>query len=112
LIALLSLLIGFPLVLILKKVHLGRWWSCTLGATAIGAALPAVLTYHPMLNGDEIQNPFSLVFSPFTRDRPGFVETIPFSSIDYLGSISFGAIVGGALGIAFWHFYSRGTSPN
>jgi len=51
------------------------------------------------------------VFSPWTRDSPG-IDSFPLSSNEYLGSIAFCAIVGGALGFAFSYFYARASHPN
>ena len=109
LIVILSLVIGFPLVRMLEKYRMGRWWSYTAIATTTGTLLAAAFTSHPVAG---IQNPFALTFSPWTRNSPGFTDSIPISSIDYVGSIAFGAIVGGALGLAFWYFHLRGTRPN
>lgn len=109
LILLLSLLIGAPVVLIIDKLRIGRWWSYTGIAATTGAVLPAILV--PYRQTEDVFNPFSLVFSPWTRNGPGFVESIPASPLDYVGSIAFGAIVGGTLGITFWYFYSRSAHP-
>jgi hypothetical protein len=110
LILLLSLLVGAPVVLIIDKLRIGRWWSYTGIAATIGAVLPAILV--PYRQTGDVFNPFCLVFSPWTRNSPGFVGSIPASPLDYVGSISFGTIVGGALGITFWYFYSRSARPN
>ena len=107
LIFMLALLIGFPLILIIEKYRLGRWWCYATVAATLGAALPAVVVQVTSAESDGRSNPFALVFSPWTRNSPGFVGDIPASILDYAGSIAFGAIVGGTLGIAFWYFYSR-----
>jgi len=41
-------------------------------------------------------------FSPWTRDRPG-IDAFPASIVEFLGSIAFLTLVGGALGFAFWY---------
>lgn len=59
-----------------------------------------------------VDNPFALAFSPWTRDSPGFTAGDPIRWIDFVGSVAFGAVDGGALGISFWHFYSRAERAN
>jgi fructose-specific phosphotransferase system IIC component len=51
-----------------------------------------------------------VTFSPWNRDVPGFIDGIPSSHADFAGSLAFGAIVGGVLGLAFWYFYKKKTS--
>jgi hypothetical protein len=105
----LSLLIGLPLALIIERCRIGRWWSYTLVAAATGALLAAGFGHRPI---GEVQNPHGgLVFSPWTRDRPG-IDSFPLSSTEYMASITFCAVVGSILGLSFWYFYSRGPRPN
>lgn len=107
LITIFTMIIGIPIVLLLERLRAGRWWAYLLGAAAIGAVLGSILSTHPSGGIDDIQNPHAITFSPWTRNAPGFVDDTPLSSKDVVGSIVFGAIVGGALGISFWYFYSR-----
>ena len=60
---------------------------------------------------DGIPNPRSLSFSPWNRRFPGIIDNVPLSQADFVGSVAFGAIVGAALGLAFWYFYSRDSRP-
>jgi hypothetical protein len=107
--AILSLLIGLPFVLIMEKCQIGRRWSYTLVAGTIGALLALAFGHH---RSGPMENPHGgLVFSPWTRDTPG-IDSFPVSSAEYICSIAFCAIVGGVLGLAFWHFYSRSLRPN
>jgi hypothetical protein len=106
--ALLSLIVGLPLVNLFERYKLGHCWTYIAVATATGALVAAAVTSHPT---GGIDNPFGLVFSPWTRDSPGFISRIPIRTVDYVGSIIFCAIVGGALGASFWRFYSRGARP-
>ena|SRR5579862_8368141 len=107
LITMFSLIAGIPIVLLVVRLRAGRWWVYLLAAAAVGAVLGSVLSTHPSGGIDDIQNPHAITFSPWTRNAPGFVDDTPLSSKDLVGSIVFGAIVGGALGISFWYFYSR-----
>jgi hypothetical protein len=107
--AILSLLIGLPFVLIIQRCRIGAGWSYTIVAAATGALLAFGFGHRPT---GEVGNPHGgAVFSPWTRDSPG-IDDFPVSSNEYLGSIAFLAIVGGALGFAFWYFYSRGPRLN
>lgn len=107
--AILSLLIGLPFVVIIERCRIGAWWSYTIVAAITGALLAFSFGHRP--TGD-VTNPHGgAVFSPWTRDSPS-IDAFPVSSNEYLGSIAFCAIVGGALGLAFWYFYSRGSRPN
>jgi len=107
LITIFTMIIGIPIVLLLERLRAGRWWVYLLGAAAIGAVLGSILSTHPSGGIDDIQNPHAITFSPWTRNAPGFVDDTPLSSKDVVGSIVFGATVGGALGISFWYFYTR-----
>lgn len=104
LITILSIVFGFPLALIIERLKIGRWWSYLVVAMASGALLGSVLSSHP---AGGVENPFAITFSPWTRVLPGFADNPPIRWKDYLGTIAFGAIVGGALGSSFWFFYSR-----
>jgi hypothetical protein len=104
-----AFLIGFPLTLLLEKYRLIRWWSSTAVSATVGALLAGIVTYRPTLGPDEIENPMALTFSPWNRKSPGFIDNIPLSQTDFVGSVAFGAIVGAALGLAFWYFYSRAS---
>lgn len=120
LITIFSMIIGIPLARLIERLKIGRWWSYLGIAAATGALLGAIFTSHPTLescaadmrksNGQEtcVENPRGLTFSPWTRSQPGFAGTNPpIQWSDYFGTIAFGAVVGGALGISFWFFYSR-----
>lgn len=107
--AILSLMIGLPFVLIIERCQIGAWWSYTIVAAVTGALLAFGFGHRP---AGEVENPHGgAVFSPWTRDSPG-IDSYPLSSNEYLGSIAFCAIVGGTLGFAFWRFYSRGLRTN
>ncbi len=102
--AILSVLIGVPLVLILEKCRIGAVWSYTMVAAVTGALFGFSLGHRPT---GEVGNPHGgAVFSPWTRDSPG-IDDFPVSSNEFLGSIAFCALVGGVLGLAFWYFFSR-----
>jgi hypothetical protein len=115
-----SMVLGLPLARLIERLKIGRWWSYLAFAAVTGALLGAVLSSHPTVDSraapppgsDEqeasVENPFAITFSPWTRSQPGFAgENPPIQWSDYRGTIAFGAIVGGALGISFWFFYSR-----
>lgn len=107
--AILSLLIGLPLALFIEWCRIGASWSYTMVAAVTGALLAYSFGHRA---GGELGNPHGgAVFSPWTRDRPG-IDDFPHSQVELLGSIAFLALVGGALGFAFWQFYSRGPRPN
>jgi hypothetical protein len=119
LIAMLSMIVGLPIAALIERLKIGRWWSYLAFAAVTGALLGAILSSHPTLescaapipgSGEQetcIENPHAITFSPWTRSEPGFAENPPIQWSDYRGTIAFGAIVGGALGISFWLFYSR-----
>lgn len=105
-IAVFSMLLGLPLASFIERQKIGRWWSYLPIATVSGALLGALLSSHP--EGRGMENPFALTFSPWTRASPGFAGTDPpIQWRDYGGTIAFGAIVGGVLGISFWYFYKH-----
>jgi hypothetical protein len=106
LITIFSMIIGIPIVRLLVRLRAGLWWVYLLAAAACGGLLAAIFSSHPT---GGIENPHAIAFSPWTRDTPGLFDGPPLALADYVGSIVFGAIVGGLLGISFWYFYSRGT---
>jgi hypothetical protein len=117
LIVILSMLIGLPTTSLIERLRIGRWWSYLTFAAATGALVGA-LSSHPTLRscvrpiagiGEQetcIENPMAITFSPWTRSQPGFAgDNPPVHWSDYIGTIAFGAIVGGVLGVSFWFFY-------
>ena len=107
--AILSLVIGLPLVLIIERLRIGRGWSYLITAAATGALVAAVCGRRPT---GVVGNPHGgMVFSPWTRARPE-MDAFPLSSNEYVCSIAFCAIVGGVLGLAFWYFRQRPSHPN
>lgn len=120
LIAILSMIVGLPFAALIERLRIGRWWSYLTFAAATGALLGA-LSSHPTLescarpvagSGEQetcIENPFAPTFSPWTRSQPGFVGNPSIRWSDYIGTIAFGALVGGTLGTSFWFFYRRRT---
>jgi hypothetical protein len=116
LITIFSMIIGIPLARLIERLKIGRWWSYLVFGAATGALLGAVLSSHPSLegcvdprNGEQetcIENPMAITFSPWKRSQPGFAgENPPIQWSDYIGTIAFGAVIGGVLGISFWFFY-------
>jgi len=121
LITIFSTIIGIPLALLIERLKIGRWWSYLELAAATGALLGAIFSAHPTPescarpvagSGEQetcIENPMALTFSPWTRSQPGFTGDDPsIQWSDYIGTIAFGAVVGGVHGISFWFFHSRG----
>jgi hypothetical protein len=111
-----AFLLGLPLAHLIQRLKIGRWWSYLAIAAAAGALLGAILSSHPTCAPPTskaieqescIENPFSITFSPWTRSAPGIIDSRPIQWADYFGTIAFGAVIGGVLGIAFWFFYSR-----
>lgn len=118
LIAILSMVVGLPLARLIERLKIGRWWSYLAFAAATGALLGAILSSHPTVesraaptpgSGEQetsLENPFAITFSPWTRSQPGFAgENPPIQWSDYRGTIAFGAVIGGVLGISFWFIY-------
>jgi hypothetical protein len=118
-----AMVLGFPLARFLEKRHIRRWWSHLAVAAATGAVLAAIFSSyphrHPMCDNASnsvqetcIENPRAvhLAFSPWTRPRPGLINYPPVAMRDFIGSIIFGAVVGGALGFSFWFFHYRRSS--
>jgi hypothetical protein len=111
-----SMVLGLPLARLIERLKIGRWWSYLASAAVTGALLGAMLSSHPSscaqpAVSDEqetcIENPFAITFSPWTRSQPGFAENPSIQWDDYIGTIVFGSVIGGVLGISFWFFYSR-----
>jgi hypothetical protein len=117
LITIIAMVLGLPLARFIERLKIGRWWSYLAFATATGALLGAILSSHPSCahpipgNGEQescVENPMAITFSPWARSQPGFAgENPPIQWSDYTGTIAFGAVIGGVLGISFWFFYSR-----
>lgn len=108
--AILSLLIGVPFVRIIERCRIGAWWSYSIVAAVTGGLLAFVFG-HRRPTG-EVENPHGgAVFSPWTRDSPA-IDSFPLSSNEYVDSVAFCAIVGAALGFAFWYFYSHRPRGN
>jgi hypothetical protein len=126
LIAIFAMVLGSPLVRLLERRRMNRWWSHLAAAAATGALLAAIFSSSPYRRDENCEHPGSglqetcienpraihLAFSPWTRPRPGLIEYPPIAMRDFIGSIIFGAIVGGALGISFWFFYTRSQLPS
>lgn len=121
LIAVFSIVIGFPLARLIERLKIDRWWSYLAFAAAAGALLGAILSSHPVLDscaapipGEQetcVENPFAITFSPWTRSKPGFAENPPIQWSDYGGTIAFGGVIGGILGASFWFFYRYRRPP-
>lgn len=117
LITVFSMIIGIPLARLIEHLKIGRWWSYLAFAAVTGTILGAILSSHPssciepfVRNGQQdtcIENPRAITFSPWTRSRPGFADDPSIQWSDYIGTITFGAVIGGVLGSSFWFFYSR-----
>jgi hypothetical protein len=118
LIAIFSMVLGLPLARLIERAKIGRWWSYLAIAAATGALLASIFSSRPgcgatpiARSGEQescVENPFAITFSPWTRSEPGFAgENPPIQWSDYRGTIAYGAVIGGVLGISFWFFYSR-----
>jgi hypothetical protein len=114
LITIFSMVLGLPLARFIERLKIGRWWSYLAFATATGALLGAILSSHPSCavhipgSGETcIENPVAITFSPWTRSQPGFADDPSIQWSDYIGTITFGAVIGGVLGSSFWFFHSR-----
>jgi hypothetical protein len=115
-----AMVLGIPLARFLERRCIRRWWSHLAVAAATGAVLAAIFSSYPHrqhvcveesgVQETCIENPHAvhLAFSPWTRARPGLFEYPPIAMRDFIGSIIFGAVVGGALGLSFWSLYWRG----
>jgi hypothetical protein len=106
-IAILTMVAGFPFILIAKKLKMIRWWFFTSAGFVLGAALGGILTFGGLSAYREVHNPFALTFSPLNRNSPGFIDDIPLSLMDFVGSIGLGAFVGASIGLSVWYFYSH-----
>jgi hypothetical protein len=112
-----SMVLGLPLARLIERLKIGRWWSYLAFAAMTGALLGSILSSHPSVciepyakNGEQetcVDNPHAITFSPWTRSQPPFAENPSIQWSDYGGTIAFGAVIGGVLGISFWFFYSR-----
>jgi hypothetical protein len=123
LITILSMVFGLPIALLIERLKIGRWWTYLAFAVTTGALLGAVLSSRPSVEsaapipatGEQetsVENPFAITFSPWTRSQPGFAgDNPPIQWSDYRGTIAFGAVIGGVLGISFFYFYSRSKKP-
>jgi hypothetical protein len=120
LIAILSMIVGLPIAALIERLRIGRWWSYLTFAAVTGALLGALSSHpkncaRPVAGGGAqetcIENPFAITFSPWTRSRPGFAENPSIQWSDYVGTIAFGGIIGGFLGMAYWVFSRRRTQP-
>jgi hypothetical protein len=117
LITIFAMVLGLLLARLIERLKIGRWWSYLAFAAVTGSILGAILSSHPRTcvepfarDGEQetcVENPHAITFSPWTRSQPGFAENPPIQWNDYRGTIAFGAVIGGALGISFWFFYSR-----
>jgi hypothetical protein len=117
LIIIFSMVLGLPLARLIERLKICRWWSYFAFATATGALLGVILSSHPSCaapipgSGEQescVENPMAITFSPWTRSQPGFVGENPaIQWRDYGGTIAFGSVIGGVLGLSFWFFYSH-----
>jgi hypothetical protein len=119
LIVILSMIVGLPLATLIER-RSGRWRSYVAFAASTGALLGAIVSSHPTLENCYqpvasdvqetcVENPFAITISPWTRSQPGFAENPSIRWSDYAGTIAFGAVIGGVLGISFWFFYRYRT---
>jgi len=102
-IGVLVLVVGLPAAYVLSRRRLVRWWSWTGIAAAFGGVLGYLVSQAGPIEGSGTS------FSPWNRSRPGIIgefET-PWSIADQWGSLAFGAIIGGLMGVTFWLFYMR-----
>jgi hypothetical protein len=111
-----AFVLGLPLARLIERLKIGRWWSYLSIAAVAGALLGATFSSHPTCPAPPsiasaqdtcIENPRSITFSPWTRSAPGVIDSHPIQWADYFGTITFGAVIGGVLGVSFWFFYSR-----
>lgn len=108
---LLAVAIGWPLAILIERMKADRWWSYAAVAAALGGTTAALVVPYDQASTPD-PNPFAPMYSPWTRDLPGFVGTVPGNPADYLGSVVFCAMVGGVLGFAYWYFNSHRVRPN
>lgn len=117
LITLFAMVLGLPLAHLLEKLRIGRWWSYLIVAAVVSALLIAFFAARPFVphveaSGEmEIENPrgVHLMLTPWARSSPVVIgyASPPVTMRDYYGSIIFGGIVGGVLGLSYWYFRSR-----
>jgi hypothetical protein len=100
--------VGLPLAFIASRLQFVRWWS----AAGIAAVFGALLGHWATAGDSEEIVDFS--FSPWHRSSPGYIRdyVAPGTAADVWGSVAFGAIVGGLMGLTFWYFYARLLRPN
>jgi hypothetical protein len=104
---LMSLVVGWPIAVAVVRFGLLRWWT----SVAIPALFGLLLGWM-FRSGGSGDNPFAASFSPWSRDKPGFVGDIPFTHADAIGSAVLGAIVGASFGLAFWLSFTRDVRSN
>jgi hypothetical protein len=119
----LTLTAGAAMIALAKALGILRWWSCTGAGLVLGGLLGGMLTVGGIMRCSDVrrntasqetcvQNPFALTFSPISRDSPGFTEQTPQSPADFVGSLTLGMLVGGAIGASFYLFYSSRSRSN
>jgi hypothetical protein len=108
---LISLVVGWPIAFVMARYRLLRWWTSVATAASFGMLL-AWLSTAGGADVEDYGNPFRASFSPWTRDKPGFVDDAPFSNADFIGSLALGAIVGAIFGLVFWLLFTRGARSN
>ena len=102
LIAIFSLVVGFPLARLMERLRVRRLLAYSLAGLVTGASIGAFFTFAPYIK--KTDNPFALTFSPWTRHSPGFADGPPYSAGDFWGTVALGAMVGSALASAYWYF--------
>ena len=110
-IAIMGLIVGFPIAVVMSKCRILRWWSTTSVGAVVGASLGFMFSYGAW-HGPEpggVENPFMFTFSPLHWHAPGFTDGITFTLADLIVSVSLAAMVGAVLGLSFWFFHSRAT---
>ena len=119
----LTLTAGAVMIALAKALGILRWWSCTAAGLVLGGLLGGMPTVGGIMRCSDVsrssasretcvQNPFALTFSPISRDSPGFIGLTPQSPADFVGSLTLGMLVGGAIGGSFYLFYSSRSRSN
>jgi hypothetical protein len=110
-IAIMGVMIGFPIAVVMSKCRILRWWSTTSVGAVVGASLGFMFSYGAWHGPEpgQVENPFMLAFSPLHWHAPGFTDGIAFTLADLIASISLAATVGAVLGLSFWFFHSRAS---
>ena len=103
--------VGFPIASLMVRFQILRRWLVTAVGALVGASLGFLFSYGAWRGSgsSDVQNPFSLMFSPLHWHSPGFTDGIPFTDLDLLASVLLAATVGAALGLSFSFFHSRAT---